>query len=75
MVPPRVRIEHPLSNLGNRADILVIAVRRLFLSPALEFLVDFFPAHRKKRGPVPSDGVVFAAWPARLSPQSARLTE
>lgn len=42
--------------------------------PASKLLVNSFQPS-KKRGPVPRDSVVFAAWPVRLLPQSARLIE
>jgi hypothetical protein len=41
--------------------------------PASKLLVNSFASPAKKRGPVPPDGVVFAAWPVRLLPRSVRL--
>jgi hypothetical protein len=40
--------------------------------PASKLLVNSFPAQQKK-GPVPPDGVDFAAWPVRLLPRYVRL--
>ena len=68
-------MEQRLSNLGNRANILVMAIGQFFSVSSLKVSGRFFFEPTAKKGPVPSDGVVFAAWPARLSPQSARLTE
>ena len=41
--------------------------------PQSFLLIPFQPS--KKRGPVPPDGVVFAARPVRLLPRSVRLTK
>jgi hypothetical protein len=69
LIPLRIALSH--CNHGNRPNIL----RRLVHShqPQSFLLIPFQPS--KKGGPVPPDGVVFAAWPVRLLPRSVRLTK
>jgi hypothetical protein len=65
------RIAHSRCNHGNRPNILLRLVHSH--QPQSFLLIPFQPS--KKRGPVPPDGVVFAAWPVRLLPRSVRLTK
>ena len=64
-----MRIARSRCNLRNHPNILLTPDSQ---PPASKLFVNSFPAQQKK-GPVPPDGVDFAAWPVRLLPRYVRL--